>query len=423
MTGSGGCIEELKRFITVTLLLYLAAGVSLVCLYRAGISDAEADRIRNTEANDILFTVRAHWPAVDAALAALPQYSTPYIVTDADGRTIAASEPGLQTDYTYRYFHRDFSADIIKDEILVGRVIFVNDTGGALMRTVGVWAAVVLVLAAAKDIWMLLYLRRSVFLPAKRMNVLSEPTDAVDARSLGIFAESFALLQEEIAHERARAREADRQRREVIAAISHDIRNPVASIQAVAEFQALTAQAGEQQEAFATIVEKTGQIQVMMNNLHTSALDELARLTVSPEAVGSMVVADALKKADFCGRIQPFVIPECLIMADTVRTQQVMDNLISNSYKYADTAIEVRAHFEEELLCVCVRDAGRSVKKEEEIFLAQKYFRGENAKQKEGSGMGLYLAAHFMKEMGGRMACHVEEGAWFEVRLWFLLAV
>lgn len=109
-------------------------------------------------------------------------------------------------------------------------------------------------------------------------------------------------------------------------------------------------------------------------------------------------------------------------MADRVRFLQVVDNIISNSYKYADTEIEVRCGFEGEFLCVCIKDFGKGVKKEEEIFLTQKYFRGQNAKEKEGSGMGMYIAEYLVKGMGGRLLCQSEENAWFEVRIWLALA-
>mgnify|MGYP002508998080 CR=1 FL=1 len=60
----------------------------------------------------------------------------------------------------------------------------------------------------------------------------------------------------------------------------------------------------------------------------------------------------------------------------------------------------------------------KGVKKDEEIFLTQKYFRGQNAKEKEGSGMGMYIAEYLVKGMGGRLLCRSEENAWFEVRIW-----
>lgn len=208
----------------------------------------------------------------------------------------------------------------------------------------------------------------------------------------------------------------------MIASISHDIRNPAASIQAIAEFQALTTESEALRQDFQTIVQKTSQINGMISNLQTSVLNDLERLAVTPEVTESIWIEHALRQADFKKRIRGMVVPECLVIMDRVRFMQVADNIISNSYKYADTEIEVRFSFDEGELCIRIKDYGQGVKKEEEIFLTQKYFRGQNAKGKEGSGMGMYIAEYLVREMGGRLQCRSKEKEWFEVTVWLTCA-
>ncbi len=94
--------------------------------------------------------------------------------------------------------------------------------------------------------------------------------------------------------------------------------------------------------------------------------------------------------------------------ADRLRLQQVFDNIFVNSYKYADTEIEVTAGREGCHLLVCVEDHGGGVCVEEIPFLKEKFRRGSNAAHVEGAGLGLYIADHFMKEMEG--ALRVENG-------------
>ena len=55
----------MKRFIAVTISLYLAACISLCCIFVAG----PQDKINNTEANDIIFTVRKYWPDAERAVS------------------------------------------------------------------------------------------------------------------------------------------------------------------------------------------------------------------------------------------------------------------------------------------------------------------------------------------------------------------
>ena len=415
----------MKRFIAATISLYLAACISLCCIFAAG----PQDKINNTEANDIIFTVRKYWPDAERAVSMMQGYGTDYLVTDAEGRTVAASSSGLHTDYVYDFIHKDYSVDILEDGKVLGRIIFINNGEDDFKRKVGVWALAFLAIFLLKDILAVFYLRKHIFDPVKRMNDfagqiargnLDIPVDC--SASFGAFSESFDIMREELLYARKGEQEADKRRREVIASISHDIKNPVASIQAIAEYQSLTTGSDELRREFETITQKTNQINGMIHNLHTSMLDDLERLEVRPKELGSSAIGEALRQADFRKRIKDFEIPECLVMADQVRFMQVADNIISNSYKYADTQIEVCSWFEDECLCISIKDFGKGVKKEEEIFLTQKYFRGQNAKEKEGSGMGMYIAEYLVKGMGGRLLCRSEENAWFEVRIWLALA-
>ena len=415
----------MKRFIAVTISLYLAACISLCCIFAAG----PQDKINNTEANDIIFTVRKYWPDAERAVSMMQGYGTDYLVTDAEGRAVAVSSPGLNTDYVYDYIHKDYSVDILEDGKVLGRIIFINNGEDDFKRKVGVWALAFLAIFLLKDILALFYLWKHIFDPVKRMNDfagqiargnLDIPVDC--SASFGAFSESFDIMREELLYARKGEQEADKRRREVIASISHDIKNPMASIQAIAEYQSLTTGSDELRREFETITQKTNQINGMIHNLHTSMLDDLERLEVRPKELGSSAIGEALRQADFRKRIKDFEIPECLVMADQVRFMQVADNIISNSYKYADTQIEVCSWFEDECLCISIKDFGKGVKKEEEIFLTQKYFRGQNAKEKEGSGMGMYIAEYLVKGMGGRLLCRSEENAWFEVRIWLALA-
>lgn len=415
----------MKRFIAVTISLYLAACISLCCIFAAG----PQDKINNTEANDIIFTVRKYWPDAERAVRMMQGYGTDYLVTDAEGRTVAASSSGLNTDYVYDFIHKDYSVDILEDGKVMGRIIFINNGEDDLERKVGVWALAFLAIFLLKDILAVFYLWKHIFDPVKRMNDLAGqiargnldiPVDC--SASFGAFSESFDIMREELLYARKGEQEADKRRREVIASISHDIKNPMASIQAIAEYQSLTTGSEELRREFETVMQKTNQINGMIHNLHTSMLDELERLEVRPKELGSSAIGEALRQADFRKRIKDFEILECLVMADQVRFMQVADNIISNSYKYADTQIEVCSWFEDECLCISIKDFGKGVKKDEEIFLTQKYFRGQNAKEKEGSGMGMYIAEYLVKGMGGRLLCRSEENAWFEVRIWLALA-
>ncbi len=97
------------------------------------------------------------------------------------------------------------------------------------------------------------------------------------------------------------------------------------------------------------------------------------------------------------------------MFADRLRLQQVFDNIFANSYKYADTEIDVGVELKEGYLTVCVEDCGGGVSEQELRHLKEKFKRGANAKDVEGAGLGLYISDHCMREMGGRL--ELENGA------------
>ena len=388
------------------------------------------NKIKNTEANDIVFTIQSYWPDVEYAVRMMQVYNIDYIVLGNDGEEIGASKENLMTDYSYNYIHKDYSVDILKDGKVQGKIIFINHEDSELKKKIKIWALSLFSFFFIKDILIALYLKKHIFVPVQKMNAFARQIAngnlditvcSIDSSSFGAFSENFNIMREELIYAKKRERKADKLRREVIASISHDIKNPVASIQAIAEYQSLTIHSEELRQEFQTIVEKTNQINGMIFNLHTSMLSDLDRLTIYLETAESFIIEKALKQADFKNKAGDFTIPECLVIIDKVRIFQIFDNIISNSYKYADTRIEVRSYFEDDYLCICIKDFGNGVKKEEEIFLTQKYFRGQNAKEKEGSGLGMYIVESLIKGMDGKILCSSKEGEWFEVKLWLVL--
>ncbi len=93
-----------------------------------------------------------------------------------------------------------------------------------------------------------------------------------------------------------------------------------------------------------------------------------------------------------------------MIYVDRLRLLQVFDNLFANSYKYADTPIQVDFYQKECYLAVVVEDFGGGVGQEELPLLKQKYIRGKNAEGLEGAGLGLFISDYFMKEMKGELS-------------------
>ena len=152
-----------------------------------------------------------------------------------------------------------------------------------------------------------------------------------------------------------------------------------------------------------SMASKADELTVLVDNLFVESVKDASEIKVSPRENDSETVREAILHADYLNRASDFTIPECRVFTDKLRLQQAFDNVFINSYKYADTKIEVSAKLEDGYLKVAVRDFGPGVTDEEVAILKEKYKRGANSEGKEGAGIGLYLTSYFLKEMDGEI--------------------
>jgi len=217
----------------------------------------------------------------------------------------------------------------------------------------------------------------------------------------GAFTESFDLLREELKIARENEREADRRKKELVATLSHDIKTPVAAIKATVELMQIRDYDDKTKHQLQEMFSKAEEITVLVNDMFHSTLQELQALKVSVTEFPSTMLTQLIQSADYKNKAGQVNIPDCVLMGDAVRLGQVFDNIIGNSYKYADTKIEVTANFDGTTLVITFRDFGKGVDNEELPLLFGKFYRGKGTAGVSGYGLGLYIAKHLLQEMGG----------------------
>ena len=252
---------------------------------------------------------------------------------------------------------------------------------------------------------------------------LDIPLDMDRKNRFGAFSESFDIMREQLAAARENERQANISKKELVASLSHDIKTPVSSIKVIAEVYKAKRSAstgtegGSALEAMSSIIQKADQIDLLISNMFAATLEELTQLKVSPQEITSGELAEHIRASDYQKKVRPFELPECVVTADSLRFRQVMDNIIGNSYKYADTDIEVSGGFEGGFFTLIVRDFGPGVAPDELSLLCEKYYRAGNAEGKGGSGLGLYLSRYFVTQMGGTFEVESNGGLWVIIRL------
>lgn len=207
---------------------------------------------------------------------------------------------------------------------------------------------------------------------------------------------------------------------ELIASISHDIKTPITSILVVCEFLSVIIKDEDQLAKIVSISSKAEQINLMTADLLNSQLEELGELKVTMASVLSSDISTMFIVADTQNKILNCKLEHCIVKADKVRMQQVINNIIDNSYKYADTSIWVDSKIVGNRLLIRIKDMGNGVP-EEEIHKIKKYYRAKGTENKHGSGLGLYIVHDLMNKMEGSVTFrNVEDG--FIVKLELELA-
>lgn len=339
-----------------------------------------------------------------------------YVVLDACGAVVFQTEAGLTESVNAAIMHRDTILDLEVDGVIVGKIIFYNDEAERLEQqkhTVIVVVSIAILVQLVFGLMDLLYLRHVIILPFQKLKQFAQrvaggnlevPLEMDRENLFGAFTESFDLMRTELKKARLAEAAANAAKKELVAQLSHDIKTPIASILAVSEVGATISSDEKTKENYLQIMQKAEQINTLITNLFTATLEDLQKLPVVPVDMNSQELHAMLVRADYLHRATLPDIPPCLIYADGLRLQQVLDNLFANSYKYANTEIQVAVKLDSSWLRIEIEDRGGGVDPVELPILKEKFQRGKNAIGIEGAGLGLAIAESFMKGMQGGLA-------------------
>ena len=311
--------------------------------------------------------------------------------------------------------NNDIILDIVVDGNIVGKVLIQNNTNKQLSYT-KTYIIVVIIAMSFVQLMIFIYyfyhMDKNIVKPFNELNDfaarvaqgnLDMPLYMDKKHVFGSFTESFDLMRTELKKARIAEKKANDQKKEIVAKLSHDIKTPVASIKSTSEVGYELATNEKEKNYFNLINVKADQIKVLVDNLFNSSINEITEIDVNPSNYSSSILKQLIKNSDYLNRINEVVIPDCTIYIDKMRMQQTFDNVINNSYKYANTNIDINIELIEEYLKVTIRDYGKGVDELDLPLLKEKYKRGSNVTDEDGAGLGLHLANYFMENMNGKL--------------------
>ncbi len=236
---------------------------------------------------------------------------------------------------------------------------------------------------------------------------LDEPLTMEKNNIFGIFTESFDIMREELIAARKRENDLKIKEKELVASLSHDLKTPIAGIKVICELLSVKIKDAYILEKIYDIQQKSDHMAGMVSDLLASALDDLGEMTVNCTDESSLILHELIITNDPRSLVREESLPECLIKADRSRMSQIIGNIISNSYKYADTPIDVRYVISDDYLKMSFTDYGKGVPEDELDLITNKFYRGRDVRTSgtDGSGLGLYISSELIAKMGGELVC------------------
>ncbi|MFP4644650.1 MAG: ATP-binding protein [Spirochaetales bacterium] len=210
-------------------------------------------------------------------------------------------------------------------------------------------------------------------------------------------------------------------------AVAHDLRTPITRLRGTAEL-ALKSPEGDEQalrDALADCIEESDTMLRLLNTLMDISEAQSGALSLRLEQIdASDVLRDAAELYEYVAdaksiRIDLGEADGILLNADPVRLRQVLANLLDNAIKYspAGSSIELSAAEDEDSVVFRVRDTGRGIEEEDMPRIWHRLYRGAEARNRPGLGLGLSLVKAIVEAHGGSVEIHSQLGVGTEVRV------
>jgi two-component system sensor histidine kinase KdpD len=248
------------------------------------------------------------------------------------------------------------------------------------------------------------------------MLLRGHPLEASDRRIVEAFAAqaTIALRQERLTAEAAAAKplaEADRMRTALLAAVSHDLRTPLASAKAaVASLRSDEVDFGEddKRELLATADESLDRLVRLVTNLLDMSRLQAGALGIDAVDVGAEdIVPRALDELGLEGRKVALHIPDDLppVHADPGLLEQILINLVANALRYSPAARPpvVTASTLGGTVELRIIDHGPGIPENRWDYVFLPFQRLGDRDNHSGVGLGLALSRGLTEAMGGAL--------------------
>ena len=320
------------------------------------------------------------------------------------------------SDYTIReingvLYRFDYTTDMESDKSSV--MLMVN---------------IILGILSAMIIGVLIFIRIKILLPFENLtNVpyelskgnLTCPIKEDKSRFFGRFIWGVDLLRENMEQQKQRELDLQRDKKMLLLSLSHDIKTPLSAIKLYSKALSKGLYDGREKqiEIAESINTKADEIESYVLQIITASREDFLSLEVE---MGEFYLSELISKIKLYYteklrliRTDFFVgsYMDRLLKGDLDRSVEVLQNVMENAIKYGDgKSIDIQISEEDGCLLITVRNRGCTLSENELPHIFESFWRGENAENEKGSGLGLYINRQLMHKMNGEIFAEIKDG-------------
>jgi signal transduction histidine kinase len=198
-------------------------------------------------------------------------------------------------------------------------------------------------------------------------------------------------------------------RRELVAWSSHDLRTPLANMQAMLE--ALEDGLAEPADYLPALREQVGVLTVLVDDLFELARIDAGVLTLELRVASLTPIVDScLRGVEAEARQRQVTLVGDVDSSVTARfapekVERVLLNLVTNALRHtpADGSVAVRVESLANEVQVSVEDTGEGLGEEAQARMFERFWRSDRARSSRGAGLGLAIARGLVEAHGGRI--------------------
>lgn len=330
------------------------------------------------------------------------------------------------TEYGEDFYNSDSNYVIREVNDKLYRFDYMIDSNKEKSETVFV-VNVILGIMSAAIIAVMLYVRFKILSPFEKLTDipyelskgnLTTPVKETKNRFFGRFIWGVDVLRENMEQQKERELNLQREKKMLLISLSHDIKTPLSAIKLYSKAlsKGLYTNTEKQSEIAESINTKADEIEGYVSEIITASREDFLSFEVDmvefylSELVNRIriyyIEKLSLIKTDFT--VGEYI--DCLISGDLDRSVEVVQNIMENAIKYGDGK-EISIGFSEEDGCilVAVKNSGCTLPDTDLPHIFESFWRGTNAENQKGSGLGLYICRQLMHKMNGEVFAQIKD--------------